>query len=175
VLITIGRLVKEKNHAHLVRAAAPLLGPDRRLVIVGDGALRGALRAQVEALPCAAYVHLPGARRDVPALLSSADAFVLSSDSEGLPIGLLEAWAAGLPVVATAVGGIPAALTTEETGLLVPPRDEAALSAALARVLAADEGLALMAARGRAHALATYSAARMADTYLALYEACLTR
>jgi len=107
----------------------------------------------------------------VPELLAASDAFVLSSDSEGLPIGLLEAWAAGLPVVSTSVGGISAAVTSGETGLLVAAGDEAALRAALVRVLDGEEALAQMARRGRAHALETYSAEHMADAYLALYDA----
>jgi glycosyltransferase involved in cell wall biosynthesis len=167
--------VKEKNHALLLRAAGPLLRDDRRLILVGDGALRDELRERVEKLEGGRYVHLTGARRDVPALLAAADAFVLSSDSEGLPIGLIEAWAAGVPVVSTAVGGIVAAVRNEETGLLVPPGDEAALGAALRRVL--DGGVAIeeLARRGRVHALETYSAERMAEAYASLYEECRRR
>ena len=173
VLIAIGRLVKEKNHALLLRAVAPLLREDRRLILVGDGVLRGALAAQVGALDGAGYVHLTGARHDVPALLASADGFVLSSDSEGLPIGLLEAWAAGRPVVSTAVGGIPEAVRQGDAGLLVPPGDEGALTAALRRLFEGDEALRSMAERARAHVLATYSAEQMASAYLALYGECL--
>jgi glycosyltransferase involved in cell wall biosynthesis len=173
VLITIGRLVKEKNHALLLRAVAPLLREDRRLIVVGDGPLRDDLRARVQGLENGRYVHLTGARQDVPALLAGADAFVFSSDSEGLPIGLLEAWAAGLPVVSTAVGGIPAAVQPGETGLLVPPGDEGALTTTLRRVFEGDEALRGIAERGRAHALATYSAEQMANAYFSLYEECL--
>jgi glycosyltransferase involved in cell wall biosynthesis len=175
VLITIGRLVKEKNHALLLRAVALLLRDDRRLILVGDGPLRDELRARVEGLENGRYVHLTGARHDVPALLAGADAFVLSSDSEGLPIGLLEAWAAGLPVVSTAVGGIPAAVRPDDTGLLVPPGDEGGLTTALRRVFEGDEALRRMAERGRAHALDTYSAEHMADAYFSLYEECRRR
>jgi glycosyltransferase involved in cell wall biosynthesis len=166
--------VKEKNHALLLRAAAPLLRDDRRLILVGDGALRDELHARVRELDAGRYVHLTGARRDVPALLAAADAFVFSSDSEGLPIALIEAWAAGLPVVSTAVGGIAAAVHDGETGLLVPPGDEGALTDALRRVLDGDgDGYATvdaMSRRGRAHALGAYSAERMADAYFSLYE-----
>jgi len=175
VLVTIGRLVKEKNHALLLRALAPLLRDDRQLILVGDGPLRDDLRARIRELDNGRYVHLTGARHDVPALLAAADAFVLSSDSEGLPIGLLEAWAAGLPVVSTAVGGIPAAVRSDETGLLVPPGDEGALTAALRRVFEGDEELGRMAERGRAHVLDTYSAEHMAKAYFSLYEECLRR
>jgi glycosyltransferase involved in cell wall biosynthesis len=173
VLVTVGRLVKEKNHALLLRAVSPLLREDRRLVLVGDGPLRDDLRAQIEQLEGRRYVHLTGARRDIPELLASADAFVLSSESEGLPIGLLEALAAGLPAISTAVGGIPATIRSEDTGLLVPPGDEAALTAALRRVFDDDPALAGVAARGRSHVVETYSAEKMASAYASLYEECL--
>jgi glycosyltransferase involved in cell wall biosynthesis len=173
VLVTVGRLVPEKNHALLLRAAAPLLGPDCHLVVAGDGVLRDALRTQAEALPGAPFVHLTGARLDVPAVLASADAYVLSSDSEGLPIALIEAWAAGLPAVSTAVGGIPAAAGDGESCLLVEKGDEAALTVALRRVLAGGDAVRAMAARGRDRALATYSAETMARAYQALYDECL--
>jgi glycosyltransferase involved in cell wall biosynthesis len=173
VLVTIGRLVKEKNHALLLRAASPLLREDRRVIIAGDGALRDDLHALVKTLPGGAYVHMTGARRDVPALLAAADGYVLSSDSEGLPIGLLEAWAAALPVVSTAVGGIPAAVTHEKTGILVPPGDEAALGRAMTRLFDANDAVRTMAAQGRAHVLATYSSEHMASAYFDLYTSCL--
>jgi len=175
VLVMIGRLVKEKNHALLLRAVGPLLRDDRRLMIVGDGPLRDEIRALVDAATFARYVHMPGGRSDVPALLAAADAWILSSDTEGLPIGLLEAWAAGLPVIATAVGGIPGAVENEKTGILVPKGDEAALAAAARRAFEPDEALRRMAERGREHALRTYSAEQMAGTYFELYQACLRR
>ncbi|HEY3821711.1 MAG TPA: glycosyltransferase [Polyangiaceae bacterium] len=175
VVITIGRLVKEKNHALLLRAVASLLSADSHLIVVGDGPLRDDVKARVRQLENGHCVHLTGARHDVPALLASADGFVLSSDSEGLPIGLLEAWAAGLPVLSTAVGGIPSLVRSGETGLLVPPGDEAALTHALRRVFEGDQALGRIAERGRAKALETYSAEQMARAYFALYEECLRR
>ena len=172
VLITVGRLVKEKNHALLLRAAAPPLRDDRRLVVVGDGVLRGDLQAQKAQLEGGAYVHFTGARHDIPALLAAADAYVLSSDTEGLPIGLLEAWAAGLPVISTAVGGIPAAVGTQETAILVPQGDAVALGKAIDRALEGDDALRAMAERGRRNVLETYSAEQMANQYFELYQVC---
>lgn len=172
VLVTVGRLVKEKNHALLLRAVAPLLRSDRRLVIVGDGPMRDDVRALVDALPEREFVHMTGGRRDVPALLAAADAWVLSSDTEGLPIGLLEAWAASLPVISTAVGGIPATVEHEKTGILVPRGDQDALAAALARAFDPSEQLRRMAERGREHVVRTYSAEEMAKTYFELYQSC---
>jgi len=176
VLVKVGRLVKEKNHALLQRAVGPLLRDDRRLVIVGDGPMRGDVRALVDALPTRQYVHMTGGRSDVPALLAAADAWILSSSTEGLPIGLIEAWAAGLPVISTAVGGIPAAIEHERTGLLVPNGDEAALSSAALRAFEPDlRALQEMAQRGREHALRTYSAEKMASSYYDLYLSCRQR
>src|SRR5262249_18513032 len=160
---------KEKNHALLLRAAAPLLAHDRRLVIVGDGPMRDDVRKLVDALPTRDFVHLTGGRRDVPALLAAADAWGLSSDTEGLPIALVEAWAAGLPVIATAVGGIPDTVEPEVTGILVPKGDEAALAAAIARAFDPGDALRAMAERGREHVVTTYSAEEMARAYSALY------
>ena len=175
VLVKVGRLVKEKNHALLLRAVAPLLRDDRRLLVVGDGPMRDEVRKLVEASPARPFVHLTGGRSDVPALLAAADAWILSSDTEGLPIGLLEAWAAGLPVIATAVGGIPAAVEHERTGILVPKGDEKALAAAALRAFDASPELAPMAERGREHALRTYSAEQMAASYYELYQSCRRR
>lgn len=176
VLITVGRVVVEKNHAHLLRSAAPLLGTDVRLVLVGDGVLREQLDALVVELGVGPFVHLTGARQDIPALLAAADAFVLSSDSEGLPVGLLEAWASCLPVVSTAVGGIPAAVENEKTGILVPPRDEAAMRAALERVLWSTDGtMSKMAEAGQRRARDTYSAEQMAAGYESLYRSLVNR
>ena len=170
VVITVGRLVVEKNHAHLLRSIAPLLGEERRLVLVGYGVLADDLKALVGELRLERFVHLTGSRQDIPALLSAADAFVLSSDSEGLPVGLIEAWAAGLPVVSTSVGGIPAAVENERTGILVPPRDEAAMRMALSRVFEpGEEAVARMAEAGRQCARDTYSAEQMAAAYESLY------
>jgi glycosyltransferase involved in cell wall biosynthesis len=173
VVITVGRLVKEKNHELLVGAVAPLLREDRRLVIVGDGPLRDPLHALVRSLGVEPFVHLTGSRRDVPALLAGADAFVLSSDSEGLPIGLLEAMAAGLPVISTAVGGIPAVIRHGETGLLIPSGTPNAIQEAASRVFEGDAALASLGNRARAHALGTYSVDRMARDYFSLYQECL--
>lgn len=169
VVVTVGRLVKEKNQALLLRAVAPLLGESRRLVLVGDGVLRAELEAQARALPNGRFVVFAGARKDVPAVLAASDVFALSSDTEGLPIGLLEAWAAGLPVVSTAVGGIPDVVREGETGWLVPPGDEAALRAAIARALEGGAAVAHVAEAARSHVLAAYSSGAMAEAYEALY------
>lgn len=138
VFIATGRLHPQKDPATLLVAFARLRAdrPGAVLWLLGDGALRGALETQAAALGLTGAVRFFGAQRDVAAHLAAADVFVLSSAWEGLPLGLLEAMAAGLPVVATAVGEVPA-LLGQGGGLLVPPGDAAALAAAMA-ALAGD-------------------------------------
>jgi glycosyltransferase involved in cell wall biosynthesis len=107
VVCTVGRLAPEKDQAMLVDAVAPLLDERRRLLIVGDGPERDALREQIARTGKGSYVYMTGARSDVERILAASDAFALTSRTEGLPLVLLEAMATALPVISTAVGGIP--------------------------------------------------------------------
>jgi glycosyltransferase involved in cell wall biosynthesis len=167
VVGTVGRLDEHKNQALLVRALAPQLSADVRLVIVGDGPARAAVEAEVARLREPQRVVLTGRRMDVPRLVPAFDVFALSSTTEGLPLVVPEAMAAGLPIVATAVGGLPGVVTTD-VGVVVPV-DEAALGAALA-ALARDRPRArALGERARQVALDRYGADRMVDAYLALY------
>jgi glycosyltransferase involved in cell wall biosynthesis len=169
VVGSVGRLAREKNYPLLVRAAAPLLGPDARLVLVGDGGEAATIRAEIEARAVGPFATLTGARHDVPRWMAAMDVFALSSRLEGLPLVALEAMAAGLPVVATAVGGLPTLIQDGVTGLLVPPDDEMAFARQLA-VLRGDPALArAMGERGRTHVRARYSHDVMVSRYLKLY------
>lgn len=168
VVGTVGRLDPYKNQAMLVRALAPLLSSRLRLVIVGEGEARPEVEAAIAALPEPRWVVMTGTRMDVPRLVHAFDVFALPSRSEGLPLVVPEAMAAGLPVVATNVGGLPSVVDDGVTGLLVPV-DEIALRTALGR-LAAEPALAhRLGARAREVALARYGADRMVEAYLALY------
>jgi glycosyltransferase involved in cell wall biosynthesis len=180
VVGTVGRLVREKNQPLLVQALAPYLSAQLRLVVVGDGAEKPALEAAVAQLgERAQWVLRLGARSDVPRLLGAFDVFALSSDSEGLPLVIVEAMAAALQVVSTAVGGIPSVIVDGNgaydadrppTGFLVPRGDAAALGARLSH-LATNSTLGLLCGEeGRRRALARYSAQRMVDDYFAVYE-----
>jgi glycosyltransferase involved in cell wall biosynthesis len=142
VVGTIGRLSEQKGHRYLLEAAPALLAsrPTTRLVIVGDGDRMEALRAQAATLGVTSRVTFAGHRADVPAVLGALDVFCISSTYEGTPLALFEAMAAGKAIVSTAVDGCREVLEDAVTGLLVPPRDPAALSAALGRVLD-DEGM----------------------------------
>jgi len=166
----VGRLDSYKNQTMLVRAMARLLSSRVRLVIVGDGPARAEVEAAVAALPEPRWVVMTGRRMDVPRLMPAFDVFAMSSQTEGLPLVVPEAMAAGLPIVTTAVGGIPTVVEEGETGLLVPV-DETALHRALAALVADPERARAMGARAREVALERYSADRMVDAYLELYRA----
>jgi glycosyltransferase involved in cell wall biosynthesis len=154
LVLAIGRLAAQKGLGALIDAAASWrdLQPPPLLVIAGDGPLAGELRARAAAR--GADVAFLGAVGDVPALLAAATVFVLPSQWEGQPLALQEALRAGLPVVATRVGGVPG-LAGEDAALLVAPGDSRALAAAVRSVLT-DPALAArlsVAARARAAAL----------------------
>ena len=169
VVGAVGRFAPEKDYPFLVRAAAPLLGPDTRLVIVGEGETMAAVRAEVRARNAGAYVHLTGRRNDVPHVLAAFDAFVLSSQMEGLPLAVLEAMAAGVPVVATAVGGLPYLIREGENGFLVPAGDEAALRERLAALRDDPARARAIGEQGRADVRERHSREAMVKRYLELY------
>jgi len=132
----IARLTEQKGHRFLFEAlAAPPLA-DVHLLVVGDGELREALRVDAGRLGLASRVHFLGARRDLGELLAAVDVFVMPSLWEGLPLSLILAMGAALPVVATSVAGIPEVVVDGEAGWLVPPGDSAALVRALTDVFA---------------------------------------
>lgn len=175
VIGTVGRLSHIKNQPLLVRACSPLLGPKVQLVLVGEGPHRPAVEDAIRDSGASQYIHLLGQRMDVRRILSALDIFALTSDNEGLPLAIPEAMAASLPVVSTAVGGIPDVVRDGETGKLVPAKDEAALREAL-RVLVDDRELARRYGElGQELALQRYSAQAMFDAYMAVYGELLTR
>ena len=125
LLTCVASFKEQKGHAVLVDAAAKVLPawPDAHVLLVGDGALRSSIAAQVAAAGLDGRVHLLGNRRDVAAILAASDGFVLPSRWEGFSVALAEAMASGLPVVATAVSGTTQVMRDGETGWLVPPGD----------------------------------------------------
>jgi glycosyltransferase involved in cell wall biosynthesis len=123
--------------------------PAPRLFVVGDGPLRGALEARTRDLGLGDRVFFTGLVADVRPWLAHLDAMVVPSRREGLPTVLLEALAAGCPIVATRVGGVPEIVADQQTGLLVPPGDAQALGRALQRVLADPQLRHRLASTGR--------------------------
>jgi glycosyltransferase involved in cell wall biosynthesis len=146
--IVVANLIAYKGHADLIEAMALLEKPPY-LCLVGDGPEHGRLAALVRARRLDHVVTLAGGVPDARALLASFQFAVLPSHQEGLPNAVLEAMAAGLPLVATEVGGVPDVVTDGETGLLVPPRDPSALAKAIERLAADPELRAAMGAAGR--------------------------
>jgi len=136
--------------------------------MIGDGPLRRALEKQVAQLSLQERVHFLGVREDVLALLPSLSILVMSSHSEGLPLALMEAMAAGVPVVATSVGGIPELVAHSLTGLVVPPNDAARIAAAVGEILSDPSRREAMrrAARERASMWPLEAASRAMADYL---------
>jgi len=130
IISCIGRLVPEKDHDNLLHAIKDLVGngiDDITVFLVGDGPRRDEITGLIDKLEISDYVTLLGARNDVLDILRNSDINVLSSKTEGLPMVLIEAMSAGVPCVATAVGGIPQ-LLDDEAGIVVPPQDSASLA-----------------------------------------------
>lgn len=169
VVVTVGRCDEFKNQGLLLAAIAPRLSATCQVVFIGDGPTRAALEAAVAALPEPQWAHVLGRRMDVARLLPAFDVFALSSKSEGLPLVVPEAMATGLPVVSTAVGGIPGVVDEGETGYLTGV-DATELRGALDKLLGDPTRARAMGARAREVALTRYSAERMCDEYLRLYE-----
>ena len=132
LLIAVGRLSAQKAYPDLLQAFALVRQtcPQAQLLIVGEGALRGVIESRIRELGLGGSVVLAGIRPDVPRLLQAADIFVMSSHFEGLPVAVLEAMTAGLPLAATDVGEI-AAVAPPEAALLTPPQQPEQLAAAI--------------------------------------------
>ncbi len=168
----VGRLAPQKGQRHLVRALPSLLErvPDAHLVIAGGGELESYLRGLAEELGVTERVHVLGPRRDVPAIMHALDVFAMPSIWEGFGIVLLEAMAAGKPVVASRVATIPEVVLDDETGILVPPGDATALAEAFA-TLAGDRDLAAqMGQAGLLRLQRSFSLEKMVGDTEVLYE-----
>ena len=170
---TVGRLVPIKDHATLFSAIAKV--PGLHLAVLGDGDLRSALESLAVELGIARRVHFTGWWLDVPTALADLDLVVLSSINEGTPVALIEALAAGRPVVATDVGGVRHVVQDAETGWLCRAGDAEGLSLLLGRVLARPELAKLMAEEGRRRVVDRFGSGRLLADHRALYSELLGR
>jgi glycosyltransferase involved in cell wall biosynthesis len=175
VAILVARLDPIKDHGTALAVAARLrqTRPDFKLLIVGDGPLRADLEARVKAMELGDTVQMLGLRTDVPRLLAAADLFLLTSLSEGIPVTLIEAMGAGLPVVATRVGGVPEVVVDGQTGLLADASDADALAAAVRKLLTDATLRQRLAMAGQARAAALFSQQAMHAAYARLYREML--
>jgi glycosyltransferase involved in cell wall biosynthesis len=172
-LVGTAAMLRPQKALHVLLDALARV-PDAHLAIAGDGACREALERQATELGVARRTHFLGLRDDIDAILAAVDVAVMSSDFEGTPLFAFECMAAGTPLVATAVGGLPDMLEHERSAILVPRRDPAALAAGLSRLLGApDERRAL--AREAARRLERYRIDAVAERFGALYEELLER
>jgi glycosyltransferase involved in cell wall biosynthesis len=170
LVVVVGALEERKGHAVLLDALSTLADPRLRVLCAGEGAARAALEARCAALGLDDTVRFLGRVDDVATLLAAADLMVMPSYREGLGVAALEAMAAGVPVIASRVGGLPEAVEDGESGILVPPGDVAALAAAIGR-LAADRTLARrLGDHGAARVRERFTMAGMANATLALYQ-----
>jgi glycosyltransferase involved in cell wall biosynthesis len=174
-LVSVGRLVRSKDFDTLLRAVAVARAavPDLRLWIVGGGGEGPALRQRCAELELASAVRFCGERRDVGNWLRAADVFVLSSTSEGLPISMLEAMAAGLPAIVTEVGALPELVALSGAGKIVPIRNVDCLARAIVEFANRRHELAALGERASRCYRAHFTTERMAQDYLTLYGACL--
>jgi len=171
VIIQVARLNRLKDHSTAIRAMARLHEtiPQARLVVVGEGEERAEIERLIVELRLDHIVRLLGSRSDIPRLLQSADIFLLSSISEGIPLTLIEAMATGLPCVATRVGGVLEVVVPGETGLLANAGDAAGIAECL-RILASDPlGRRQMGKSGSNRAIERFDASAMHAAYRQLY------
>jgi glycosyltransferase involved in cell wall biosynthesis len=168
VIGSVGRLHPDKDPVNLVRALDHLDPSDRErlhLLIVGDGECRDEVERFIADRSLARHVTMTGERHDILALLRAMDAFALPSRTEGLPIAILEAMSCGLPIIATAVGGIAAAVA--DAGIVVPREDAVAFAGALLRVADDADLRTRLGGRARELALERYDITAMFAGYAA--------
>lgn len=167
----VAHLADHKGHKYLIEAVRLLKEklPEVRLIIVGEGPLKLELTRQVRDFHLEDVVFFLGFREDIPRILASLDLFVLSSHMEGLGSSLLEAMASRLPVVATRVGGIPDVVIPQETGLLVPPKNPAALAEAILEMYRHRDKAREMGQRGYEVVHQKFSAEAMAAKVIEVY------
>jgi glycosyltransferase involved in cell wall biosynthesis len=172
VWLAVGRFEVAKDYPTMLRAFAGVRGrhPEAVLLLVGRGSLQRETEALTRTLGLDGGVRFLGVRRDVPRLMGLADAYLMSSAWEGMPMVLLEAAATGLPIVTTSVGGNREVVENEETGFLVPPGDPDALGSAMLRVMDLSESdRRAMGARGRERVRSRYGLSRVVERWEQLY------
>ena len=178
VWLAVGRFDPPKDYPTMLHAFSLVAQryPNARLLIAGDGPLKPSMTVLAQELGIDERVTFLGIRRDVPELMNAADAYVMSSAWEGMPMVLLEAHASGLPIVATDVGGNREVVLPEKTGFLVPPKNPEALAEAMLKLMdLPEEERRRMGEAARQHIEANFSLDRVVDQWEALYRELLAK
>ena len=177
VVVQVARLNRLKDHATALRTIKRLRSDSVpvRLVLIGDGEERTQLQQLVNELQLHDVVILLGARKDIPQLLAAGDAFLLSSISEGIPLTLIEAMGAGVPIVSTSVGGIPEVIVHGVSGLLAAARDDAALAGYLQSLWRDPAQRRQLVEQASRRAVERFSLDQMHRQYVEVYEQLLHR
>jgi glycosyltransferase involved in cell wall biosynthesis len=172
VFVTVGRLAAVKNHVMMIRAfhVVARTHPEARLLIAGDGPERSNLEGLVSNLGISDRVSFLGFQQDVGQVLAAADVFLVSSRYEGVSIAILEAMCAGLPVVATNVGGVPETIIDGITGILVPNDDESLMANAMLRLIDSPDERVCLGNAGRELLLKEFSIDTVVSRYLNCYQ-----
>jgi glycosyltransferase involved in cell wall biosynthesis len=179
VWLAVGRLEKPKAYGTMIRAFAQLhreTHPDAVLLICGNGSLEAEMKQLAQELGVGGKVRFLGLRRDIPEVMNAADGYLMSSDTEGLPMVLLQASASGIPIVATAVGGNSEVVADARSGYIVTPGNPDAMAAAMQRLL--DLPVAerrSMGLAGRAYTIANFEAKHVFDQWNELYRKMLAK
>lgn len=174
VITMVARFAAPKDHSTLLHAVAAVSESPWRLRLVGDGPLLTDAVSLASSLGITDRVDFLGARTDVAQLLASSDIFVLASRFEGLPISILEAMRAGLPVVASNVGGVPE-LVTDKSGILVPASDPDSLATAIRQLVASHELRIRLGRNGRIKFKKDFRVEGMMEKIINVYNTCLAR
>lgn len=175
-LFMTARLEKPKNHMFLLRVLSQLTKRDDWVLdLVGDGPLRAEVEEVIIKLNLVSRIHMLGARNDVPQLLKQADIFILISDWEGLPLSILEAMRAGLPVIASDVGGVSEAVEDDVNGFLIPKGDAELLKDKLAALLNSEELRLRMGEASRKKFRKSFTISRMVEKTISVYNSAIAR
>jgi glycosyltransferase involved in cell wall biosynthesis len=178
VWLAVGRFESQKDYPNMLRGFVRIHEryPESVLLLAGGGSLQGETEALAQSLGLSDWVRFLGFRPDVSKLMSAADGYVMSSAWEGMPVVLLEAAAAGLPIVATSVGGNHEVVRDGESGFLVPARDSDALAQAMVRLMELPEAdRRTMGKRAREHVRTHYGLSRMVERWDEIYREVLAR
>lgn len=172
LVVVVGRLHEQKGHSYLIHAARKIIDtlPACHFVFVGDGELRDSLQKEIGQLGLNDYFTFSGFRTDIPRILNAIDLFVLPSLDEGLPLVLLEAMAAGKPVIATNVGGVAELVQNNQTGIIIQPGRVDEIASAIINLLKSDKQMKMFGNQAHEYVLQNFSQEMMQKKTYENYE-----